>query len=1121
MSKTLNLNFNLTFQDLYSVSGLTKLDQIFQDWTSQEDPVLSQRYHQARSKKEISSELLIDLAPYVENFLAELFRITPQVESLQKQALTFKPIHYVKRFFVMRQVANAYTSQDTTAFCEADLRKILSQHMDQPFDGDELVFATYVQRWMESKDQYVEPLEAAKQYAAWALYNQQGQEKHREGTLFNLPQKLDFQNLVEEHEIKERPGFSLRDPGVTLVQAQDQATYCIKCHPQKKDSCSQGMKDKEGHFKTNELGNLLIGCPLDEKISEMNQVRGDGYLLGALGIVMIDNPMVAATGHRICNDCMKGCIFQKQTPVNVPAIETQTLKAILNLPWGFEIYSLLTRWNPLNIMDPLPQAESGYKVLVVGMGPAGFTLAHYLLRSGHQVVGIDGLRIEPMPADILDQPICDIRTIREDLSDRITSGFGGVAEYGITNRWDKNFLKIIRLILERHDQFLLKGGVRFGSTITEDQAFQLGFDHVALCLGAGKPNMPQIPNILAPGVRMASDFLMNLQLSGAFKKDSIANLTVQLPIVVVGGGLTAIDTATEALAYYPLQVEKFLSRYEILVDQLGKEVVEEKWTLEDHTLAETFLNHGRALRAARSYQEKLTLLQKWGGATILYRKSLQDSPAYRLNHEEITEALAEGVWFKDNLAPVGVSVDEHGDAKGLKVSDTNGNIIEIPARTILIATGTEPNTVLNREALGSFKMDGKYFGAIDGDGNAVTPETSPKPENTYVLTKDRVSFFGDLHPSFKGSVVRAIASAKKGYPVVNHVLSKNPPKKEYNSPFQTIPALFSTTPAKAGAHGFPPSRGWFLSYIDQLLTATVLEINRLTPTIVEVIIHAPLAAGHFKPGQFYRLENFETYAEVVNGTRLKMEGIAATGASVDPEKGTISLIILEMGGSSRLVANLKPGEPVVLMGPTGSPTDIPKGETVCLVGGGLGNAVLFSIGKALRANGCHVLYFAAYKTEQDIYKVPEIEAAADQVIWCVEGSSSDTHFQGNVVQALHHHKDILSQVDRFIVIGSDKMMAAVTGTLQTTVKPYLKENVKIIGSINSPMQCMMKEICAQCLQSHIDPITGKETFVFSCFNQDQDLKTLSFDCLSGRLSQNSLAEKLTDLWVRTLFPVMS
>ena len=113
-------------------------------------------------------------------------------------------------------------------------------------------------------------------------------------------------------------------------------------------------------------------------------------------MVTIDNPMCAGTGHRICNDCMKGCIFQKQEPVNIPLVETSALTDVLDLPYGFEIYSLLTRWNPLNAKRPFALPYNGKNVLVVGMGPAGYTLAHYLLNEGFGVIGVDGLKIEPL-----------------------------------------------------------------------------------------------------------------------------------------------------------------------------------------------------------------------------------------------------------------------------------------------------------------------------------------------------------------------------------------------------------------------------------------------------------------------------------------------------------------------------------------------------------------------------------------------------------------------------------------------------------------------------------------------------------------------------------------------------
>ena len=226
---------------------------------------------------------------------------------------------------------------------------------------------------------------------------------------------------------------------------------------------------------------------------------------------------------------MKACIYQKQTPVDIPQAETRTLKDVLELPWGFEIYSLLTRWNPLNLRRPLPKPNSGYRVLVVGMGPAGFTLAHHLLNEGHargrhRRAEDRAAATKPSAASRADgarvpfEPVHDVRTLYEPLDERVMAGFGGVAEYGITVRWNKNFLKLVRLLLERRERFALIGGVRFGGTLTVDDAFSLGFDHVALAMGAGSPTTLDIPNGLARGVRTASDFLMALQLTGAARK---------------------------------------------------------------------------------------------------------------------------------------------------------------------------------------------------------------------------------------------------------------------------------------------------------------------------------------------------------------------------------------------------------------------------------------------------------------------------------------------------------------------------------------------------------------------------------------------------------------------------
>src|SRR5688572_31060838 len=203
----------------------------------------------------------------------------------------------------------------------------------------------------------------------------------------------------------------------------------------------------------------------------MHMVRKSGDAIGALAIVVVDNPMVPGTGHRICNDCMKACIYQKQEPVNIPQIETGVLTDVLRMPWGVEIYGLLTRWNPLNVRRPYALPYNGRNVLVVGLGPAGYTLSHYLLNEGFGVVAIDGLKIEPLPAELTGaggrapQPVERWDDIYRLLDERVLEGFGGVSEYGITVRWDKNFLTLLHLLLARRDRLRIYGGVRFGGTI--------------------------------------------------------------------------------------------------------------------------------------------------------------------------------------------------------------------------------------------------------------------------------------------------------------------------------------------------------------------------------------------------------------------------------------------------------------------------------------------------------------------------------------------------------------------------------------------------------------------------------------------------------------------------------
>ncbi len=1163
-------------------------------------------------ERRVVSKILTDSAPYLSDFVARLFGIGDVRTAVESDVLVQNPVWQYK-FFVQRRATKTFKADAIGRFNENELWEAVRELRNSAFDqtivhDEELSIATMTALLVKAEEdltkgvdldpatrQTIEKIQSAytnlsekpfgklfsefvlevdstgdlltvkaalrliEAWSASAFFN-----KSKRWHSFRTPHPLDYQNLVhlihpdpemsnlmrgEDSLMRKRDGFKLTDDRGTMRDALYEIDYCMICHEREKDACSTGLREADGTAKRNPLGIKTEGCPLDERISEMHMLKKQGDPIGSLAIVAIDNPMCAGTGHRICNDCMKGCIFQKQEPVNIPLAETASLTDVLKMPYGFEIYSLLTRWNPLNAKRPYALPYNGKNVMVVGLGPAGYTLSHYLLNEGFGVVGLDGLKIEPLPSDwtgdcgaTVPKAIKDIGEVTEELDERILSGFGGVSEYGITVRWDKNFLTMIQLMLTRRKRFRAYGGVRFGGTLTIEDAWDFGFDHIAIATGAGRPTIVPMKNNLIRGIRQASDFLMALQLTGAFKKDTLSNLQVRLPAVVIGGGLTGIDTATEIFAYYPVQVEKMLGKYEQVVEQFGEEKVLAAYDAEELAIFNEFIEHGRAVRAERARAAAageepnfVPLVQDWGGVSLVYRKRLQDSPAYRLNHEEVQKALEEGINIVECMSPTEAVPDEFGAVKALIFErleynaengkfEKSGTTHEFPARTVCVAAGTSPNVIYEKEKPGTFKMDEwrQFFQPHrverGADGALNTVETE-KGETGFFTSYEHdgkfISYYGDNHPQYAGNVVKAMASAKHGYERVAEIFADELASRG-TLPQQERDRIFDDLTAT----------------LDEQLRAYVVKVERLTPTIVDVVVKAPLQARKFEPGQFYRLQNFETTAPVIDGKRLMMEGLALTGAWVDEEKGLLSMIVLEMGTSSRMCQLLKEGEEVLVMGPTGTPTEITENETVLLAGGGLGNAVLFSIARALRAKNNKVIYFAGYKNGDDLFKREEIEDATDQVIWATDWGTEitpqrpqDAHFRGNIVEAMIAYAEgklgektvDLKDVDRIIAIGSDRMMNGVREARHSSLKPYLKEHHVAIGSINSPMQCMMKEVCAQCLQRHVNPHTGEEFFVFSCFNQDQHLDFVDFKNLNDRLKANSIQEKLTNMWLDRTF----
>ncbi|MCZ6920264.1 MAG: FAD-dependent oxidoreductase, partial [Rickettsia endosymbiont of Ixodes persulcatus] len=778
-------------------------------------------------------------------------------------------------------------------------------------------FAKQIIVWQQEEESFVEELDIAAQYAAYRVYGQchslydrchsreSGNDIRNDSILFNLPQKLDKENLIDDKKIlkyqrNQRIDFNYIDIFSNLEEALNDSHYCIYCHKQDKDSCSKGISVIPRLSR-----GMTTGCPLKQKISEMNYVKAQGFNLSALAIIVIDNPMVAATGHRICNDCVRACIYQKQDPVNIPLIESNILEETLKLPYGLEIYLLLTRWNPLNIYAPLPKESTNYNILVTGLGPAGFSLSYYLLRSGHNVTAIDGLKISLLPFDI-NKPIKFWYEYKSLLSERMARGFGGVAEYGITVRWDKNNLDILRLILERNDNFKYYDGVTLGSNITNEQAFSLGFDHIAFCIGAGQPKVLDIENFEAKGVKTASDFLMTLQSGGAFLENSNANMLIRMPIAIIGGGLTSIDAATESLYYYKMQVERFFKDYELAAQKYGKDYIEKDLTEEDKEIAEEFIAHARLFKEAKNNEELRKVFNKLGGSTIYYRGKLQESPAYKLNHEELIYAMALGVDFRENMQPLRINTDKYGHVESVAFS-------VIPRAWIGIQGKYQDNI-----------MDPAIKSRDDTEVlKAKTVIMAIGIENNLELDENKYSYFGDCNPEYSGSVVKALASSKGGYENINKRLINNNPS-------------------------FKDSHKDFITQLDYLLISRIHKINILDDKTFELVIHSPLATKNFKFGQFFRLQNYSEDAAKL------IEPVALSPTDIDIEKGLISFIVFEVGKSTSLCKTLSENEKVVLMGPTGMPLEIPQNKKIVIVDSEVGNVGLL---KVLKENNNEVIFF--------------------------------------------------------------------------------------------------------------------------------------------------------------------
>src|ERR1700730_4892374 len=263
----LALQHGLTFADLYERDGLVRLDRAFVPHLAAAETELHDRLMAARSApdaldRKAESELLVDLAPHLEDFLGGLFGIAGEVRALQARHDRLAPLYSTKRLFVQRRAVKEVKEAEAGQLNGHQLGQELDTLIGGP-PGDfttrqgvlawELRYAEWVARWLEDEAAHRLPLKAARDYAAWATLAPEGQTRHRRGLLFKVPHRLDMHHLVpvetierdgvrmlrlpEEHW-RARGGVALTAPRTDLAGALDQANCGVGGHNHKKDrSC--------------------------------------------------------------------------------------------------------------------------------------------------------------------------------------------------------------------------------------------------------------------------------------------------------------------------------------------------------------------------------------------------------------------------------------------------------------------------------------------------------------------------------------------------------------------------------------------------------------------------------------------------------------------------------------------------------------------------------------------------------------------------------------------------------------------------------------------------------------------------------------------------------------------
>ena len=238
----------------------------------------------------------------------------------------------------------------------------------------------------------------------------------------------------------------------------------------------------------------------------------------------------------------------------------------------------------------------------------------------------------------------------------------------------------------------------------------------------------------------------------------------------------------------------------------------------------------------------------------------------------------------------------------------------------------------------------------------------------------------------------------------------------------------------------------------------IVEKKILNPTVIQLLIEAPLVANKAKPGQFIILRVDE------EGERIPL-----TVAGVNKEKGIVKIIFQIAGATTKKLSYKETGEYIQdFVGPLGTATHLEGIKKACIVGGGVGCAIAMPIAEALHGMGADVTSIIGFRNKDALILEDEFKACSDTLRIMTDDGSFGEH--GNVTVPLKEILESGEKFDMIITIGPLIMMKYVV----ETARPY---NTPVTASMN-PIMIDGTGMCGGCrLTLNID---GKKVTKFAC-----------------------------------------